>query len=351
MVVTLHPSRFALEPVFCLTLSLILAAFFFPLAASAQTKSGQRRVDEDGFVSIGGIDQWIAIHGEDARSPAILYLHGGPAEAQSPFLKEFVPWEKDFIVVNWDQRGSGKTFGKNGNATPDMTLDRMAKDAIEVADHARQRLGKKKVILVGQSWGAILGLAALQRRPDLFYAFVGTGQPVNWVLSIEDRERWARAQATAAGDTAAVKALDEAVTLPATDDKRLAASHKWRMSASDFEYLKTVQGRFVGPDPSAPKGDAADWAAGAEFAGPKLWPVITNFDARTLSRDLPVPFFVIQGRDDHVVSIDAAKSYVDSVRAPAKAFVLIDGGHFACFTDPDKFVGALRKYVLPLAKP
>jgi pimeloyl-ACP methyl ester carboxylesterase len=123
------------------------------------------------------------------------------------------------------------------------------------------------------------------------------------------------------------------------------------MSASDFEYLKTVQGRFVGPDPSAPKGDAADWAAGAEFAGPKLWPVITNFDARTLSRDLPVPFFVIQGRDDHVVSVDAAKSYVDSVRAPAKAFVLIDGGHFACFTDPDKFVGALRKYVLPLAKP
>jgi pimeloyl-ACP methyl ester carboxylesterase len=321
-----------------------------PLATSAQTKSGQRRVDEDGFVSIGGIDQWVAIHGEDARSPLILYLHGGPAEAQSPFLKEFVPWEKDFIVVNWDQRGSGKTFGKNGTLTPDITLDRMAKDAIAVADYARQRLGKKKVILVGQSWGAILGLAVLQRRADLFYAFVGTGQPVNWVLSIEDRERWARAQATAAGDTVALKTLDEAVTLPATDDKRLAASNKWRMSASDFEYLKSVQGKFVGPSLSPAKGDAADWAAGAEFSGPKLWRVITSFDARKLSLDMPIPFFVIQGRDDHVASFDAAKSYVDSIRAPAKAFVPIDGGHFACFTDPDQFVGALRKYVLPLTK-
>ena len=307
-------------------------------------------MDKEGFVSIGGIDQWVAIHGEDARSPVILYLHGGPAEAQSPFLKEFVPWEKDFIVVNWDQRGSGKTFGRNGTATPDMTLDRMAEDAIAVADYARHRLGKKKVILVGQSWGAILGLAAVQRRSDLFYAFVGTGQPVNWVLSIEERERWARAQATAAGDAAALKAMDEAVPLPATDEKRLAASNKWRMSASDWEYLKSVQGSFVGPDPSAPKGDAAEWTAGAEFSGPKLWPVITNFDARKLSLDLPIPFFVIQGRDDHVVSFDAAKSYIDSIRAPAKAFVPIDNGHFACFTDPDQFVGALRKYVLPLTK-
>jgi hypothetical protein len=63
-----------------------------------------------------------------------LYLHGGPAEAQSLFLKAFVPSEKDFIFVNCDQRGSGKTFGKHGNATPDMTLERMAKDAVGSSD-------------------------------------------------------------------------------------------------------------------------------------------------------------------------------------------------------------------------
>ena len=84
-------------------------------------------IDESGFVQIGGIDQWIAIQGRDRTNPVILYLHGGPGEAQSPFLDQFKPWERDFTVANWDQRGAGKTFGRNGAATPDMMLDRFVK--------------------------------------------------------------------------------------------------------------------------------------------------------------------------------------------------------------------------------
>lgn len=64
-------------------------------------------LDETGFVRIGGIDQWIAVQGRDRRNPAILYLHGGPGEAQSPFLVQFLPWRQDFTVINWDQRGAG----------------------------------------------------------------------------------------------------------------------------------------------------------------------------------------------------------------------------------------------------
>lgn len=59
-------------------------------SGTAQAKSP---INETGFVSIGGIEQWIAIQGEDATKPAILYLHGGPGEAQSPFLDTFAPWE------------------------------------------------------------------------------------------------------------------------------------------------------------------------------------------------------------------------------------------------------------------
>ena len=66
---------------------------------------------------------------------------------------------------------------------------------------------------------------------------------------------------------------------------------------------------------------------------------------RALGLDMPIPFFVIEGRDDHVVSVRAGRAYVAEVRAPIKAFVLIDGGHFALFTDPDQFVAALRRYV------
>jgi pimeloyl-ACP methyl ester carboxylesterase len=122
--------------------------------ARALSNAASAPIDETGFVPIGGIDQWMVIQGVDATNPAILYLHGGPGEARSPFLKLFLPWEQTFTVTNWDQRGSGKTFGRYGLSTHGMTLDRLVDDAIEVAQHVCGRLRKKKVILVGQSWGS-----------------------------------------------------------------------------------------------------------------------------------------------------------------------------------------------------
>jgi pimeloyl-ACP methyl ester carboxylesterase len=304
-------------------------------------------VDESRFVPIGDIEQWVGIQGEDNRNPIILFLHGGPAEAQSPFLKEFAPWEHDFTVVNWDQRGSGKTYGKNGAATPDMTVERMAADAIEVAQYALTKLAKPKLILVGHSWGALLGLYVIQRQPKLFSAFVGTGQPVNWTLTIEDRERWARAQAAMQGDTAALEALDDAASLPISDMKRVMASNEWRMSPSDKQYL-SIQRDFIGAPPFPTEGDVADWIAGSDFTGPKLWPTIVGFDARKQFPTVPIPFLVIEGRDDHTVSLDAAKQYVEQVSAPRKAFVSIEGGHFACFTNPGAFIDALERFVSAL---
>ena len=230
------------------------------LASPATAKD--RAVDEAAFVPIGGIDQWIAIQGQNARRPAILFLHGGPAEAQSPFLREFRPWEQEYTVVNWDQRGAGRTYGRNGPATPGMTVERMADDAIEVAQYACRRLHKARLILVGHSWGAILGLHAIKRRPDLFCAFVGTGQPVSWTLTLLGQEAWARRQATAAGDQATLKALDAAAQLPPGDWRRLVATNKYRMAPSDLAYLG-IQRAFMD---SRPTRRAAMWPTGSPAA-------------------------------------------------------------------------------------
>jgi pimeloyl-ACP methyl ester carboxylesterase len=272
-------------------------------------------IDESGYVRIGGIDQWVAIAGDDTSNPAILYLHGGPAEAQSPFLAAFRPWEHRFTVANWDQRGSGKTFERNGVSTPDVTVKRLALDAIEVADYVRQRLSKEKVILVCQSFGCIVGLNAARQRPDLFVAYVGTGQPVNWILSLEAREDFARQQMLAAHDTAALQTLDLAAELPPTSEKRLDASSKWRWSESDLQYLNREK-QFVASTSASPaeKADVAAWLAGGDFSGPRLWPEITSFDARRIT-EFSLPVFVI------------------------------DGGHFACFTDSSQFLAALEKLV------
>lgn len=317
-----------------------------PLRAAADaTPIGP--IDEQGFVRIGGIDQWIAIQGEDRSNPAILYLHGGPGEAQSPFLDQFRPWEHDFTVVNWDQRGAGKSFEKNGEATPDLTLERLTSDAVEVTRHVLNRLGQRKLVLLGQSFGAMLGLLVARRAPELYYAFVGTGQFVNNALTREYRERWARAQAMATHDEAGLKALDDVRTLPVNDWKRIGASRKWMMSPSDRVYLERQTG-FMGP-PDHPKPEAQAWVKGYGFESSGVAKESIVFDAMTEVPSLPVPYILIQGRDDHVTPFEPARSYWESVRSRGKVFAAIDGGHYACFTDTAQFLAALRKYVRPLA--
>jgi predicted alpha/beta-fold hydrolase len=87
-------------------------------------------VKEEMFIPIGGIEQWITIKGDDRNNPVVLFLHGGPGDAWSPFADAmFAGWEKDFTLVQWDQRGAGRTYGKTGpSIEPTMTIERMVQD-------------------------------------------------------------------------------------------------------------------------------------------------------------------------------------------------------------------------------
>jgi proline iminopeptidase len=311
-------------------------------------------IAEDGFVGIGGIDQWVSVRGRDLANPAVVFLHGGPAEAQSPFLQLFAEWERDFTVVQWDQRGSGKTFGRNGAATPGMTLDRMADDAIEVCQYAQKRLGKARVIVVGHSWGALLGQHAFRRNPGPFAAFVGTGQPVSWPRIVAGQCAFVLARAPAEPNPTAVTALEALEALgdfAPTDFAKYLVVRRWLnhyLPASDQAYL-ALQRRFMGEPPLPTTGDVGAWVAGGEFSGPRLLPAILAADLPALGYEMPVPYFVIEGRDDHITPVEAASDYASRIRARAKGLDLIDGGHFAVFTNPRQFVQVLTAKVRPLA--
>ena len=125
------------------------------------------------------------------------------------------------------------------------------------------------------------------------------------------------------------------------------ASSKWAASVSDEPYVKMIDD-FRGHAPY-PSGEVADWVNGARFSGNTIGPTMISMDMRTLGLDMAVPFFVFQGVDDHITGFEPARLYAESVRAPIKAFVPVDGGHYACFTNPNVFIGALNKHVRPLA--
>ena len=309
-------------------------------------------IDEARYVEVGGIQQWITIRGEDRNNPVLLFLHGGPGDATNPWgYAGFRLWLKHFTVVQWDQRGAGRTFGKNPDAPPQaITVARMTQDGVELADVLRKQLRKDKIILVGHSWGSILGVHMVKARPDLFYAFVGTGQVADPATSYTVAYRELLRKAETLKDERAIRELREVGPPPYPDGRGYGVQRKW---SNFFEGADAFISSMVGFALAAPGytlRDVNDWFDGQSVSAERLVPQTSALDARTLAGDFAVPVFVIQGAEDFTTPTSLARSFVDSIRAPAKAFVPIEGGgHFAVFMKSSAFLDQLVSRVLPLA--
>lgn len=315
------------------------------LAVDAKTGIAETR-----FVSLGGVAQWIQIRGEDRKNPVLLFVHGGPGSTVSPISALFRPWERHFTVVLWDQRDAGKTFVRNGPVP--MSLPRVAQDGIELAIFLRRHLHEPRIIILGHSWGTMVGLRMVHDRPDLFSAYVGTGQ----VVSIAEKEPIdydrTMARLRAAHDEDGVRTLTALGRPPyrSADQLSVERSLSERVDiASERHILRDMLPiALVAPDWSLwdlyQSLQASSYAEAATFAAD------ASYDARALGRDYRMPFFIITGSEDHITPTDLAKRYFDTIQAPVKAFMVLNGaGHDAILTEPDVFLHELVTRVRPAA--
>ena len=310
-------------------------------------------IDDARYVEIGGIPQWITIRGEDRSNPVLLFLHGGPGDATNPWgYAGFRSWLKTFTVVQWDQRGAGRTLGRNGPSLgPTISIERMARDGTELAELLRTTLKQDRIILVGHSWGSTLGVFMVKARPDLFYAFVGTGQVAdpsrNYAVAYAEVLKAARAR----GEQRAVEELERVGAPPWADGAGYRVQRKWAnlFEGADLFLSSTLGLALVAPGYSSK--DVNDWLDGQSLSAQRLVPQTNALDAKALGGEFAVPVFVFQGAEDFTTPTSLARSFVASIRAPRKAFVAIDGGgHFAVFMQSDAFLKELVARVLPLVK-
>ncbi len=311
-------------------------------------------IDEAAFVRIGGIDQFIQIRGEDRANPVILILHGGPGISMIGLTPVFQPWEKFFTVVQWDQRGAGKTYGRNGGAAEAslMTIDRMSKDGLEVAEYLRSHLRKNKIVVLGHSWGTVLGLRMVRQRPDMFSAYVGTGQLVDKQANEERSYALLMIKVHAAHDARATADLTRIGPPPYKSLETLYAQRKW-LSAYDTAAERDLTANMTPMVLFAPNYslmDILNFQAAIAFSQAVTYDEINGYDARKLGLAFAVPFFVFEGSEDNQTPTALAADYLSTVRAPVKRFVLLPGGgHSAMLTMPDVFLRGLLAYVRPLA--
>lgn len=307
-------------------------------------------IDEAKFIRVNGAEQWITIRGDDIGNPVILFLHGGPSEANSPFVEFYTPFEKDFVFVQWDQPGAGKSYIRAGRHQPKLTIQSMAADGIAVAEYVKTELRKPKIILIGQDWGGVLGVRMIEQRPDLFAAFVGTGQIIGMLGSQDPEYEYALRHATATHDKKMLAALEQLGPPPYNTLERTGQFQDCCRNPffppTDIAAIKRMQVVLV-VSPSLSIAEVYGWVKGLRTGEKELDMMLTTMeDLRKKDTAFSVPVFFIQGEDDNVTPTSLVADYISKLHAPAKKLDVVPGaGHFVMWTHPNEFVSLLREDV------
>jgi pimeloyl-ACP methyl ester carboxylesterase len=315
-------------------------------------------VQEAYAARIGGIDQWINVRGQDKDNPILLMAHGGPASPLIPTMWQFQrPIEEYFTVVNWDQRGAGRTYTRQDpNSYADtIHIDRYVDDAIEIAEYVRKRYGKRKVVLAGHSWGTIVGMKAALKRPDLFYAYVGIGQAIN----VRENERisfdYGMAQAKAHGNTEAVKEMQTIAPYPGNQPitrERIIIARKWAQYYGGLSAYRDESTYFYRAPSLSPEYEDCDRAAVDEGNVFSLGRILPEFLAVDMSRvrEFPIPVVMFMGRHDYTTPSQPTEAWLKQVKAPYKHGVWFEhSSHMIQWEEPGKVLLSLVQYVRPLA--
>ena len=323
---------------------IIFLSFSLPTVVKGQTKMSQKDatvlnpVSEENFVFINGIEQWVTINGNPSK-PVILFLHGGPGSPLSPYAEKlYKDLEKDFVVVQWDQRGTGRTFGKTApeELTPEylienpLSLELMANDGISVTQYLLKHLGKQKIILFGTSWGSALGVKMVSKHPELYYAYVGHSQIVDPVIDADfynkiykmaedNKDKEAKDKLNEIGkppyDRAKnvgqllriVKKYENLNSIPAPDD--------WFVLSPEYDNEKDNQNRSDGDDYSF-VNYAGDTKLGVQAMS-------ADIDFMKTNLDFQLPVYFIQGEEDILTPKEKTKAYFKKIKAPKKKYYLL----------------------------
>ena len=325
-----------------------MAASFFAVvlvAGSVHARSSVQRLEEASFITIGGIEQWVTTRGDDRGNPMLLLLHGGPGDVQSPFVSTYAPYERHFVLVQWDQRGAGRTFAKNGAAG--VTRETLIADAIDLAEQLHKRFPRTPLILFGHSWGTIIASGMAQQRPELFAAYVGTGQVASWAGTVQFQFDFLRQRYTEKGDTAALAAL-EAIGKP--DPKNVkqyfgfSRPIRQHMNASDTAWLTGLREAYVANGVTEETLKAI--GDGMNASGSALIGASVEGELSASATTFKIPYFVIQGWHDLFTPTSLVEAYFSRISAPKKRLIIIeDAGHFALATHQAEVIAALKAVI------
>lgn len=316
-------------------------------------------IDESKAVEIGGIRQWITIRGRNRSNPILLVIHGGPGAPDLPesYLYER-QWEDYFTVVQWDQRGAGKTYALNDPKAvePTLTPDRMVQDAEELTAYLRKTYSRQKIFVLGHSWGSYLGLRLAQLRPEWLYAYIGAGQMIDFAAQERAGYDWVLEKAKADGNAQAVKELEAIAPYPETDGStpidKINIERKWSVHYGGLTYGRSSYDIWEDAEQISPDYSEADFKAidrGSALSFRHLFPQMTRINLASSTR-FGCPIIIFAGRFDYTTASAPVKAWFDKVTAPSKRWVWFENSaHMMYLEEPGRTLVSLVQEALPMA--
>lgn len=308
--------------------------------------TGDNAISELNVVTIGGVEQWIYIRGKNRNKPILLMLHGGPGTGQIGFIREFqFDLEQHFVVVQWDQRGSGLSYSKK--IPPEsMNIDQFVQDTIEVTKYILNRLERQQLYLIGHSWGTILGILAVTHAPQLYKRYFGVAQVTH--VKSSDRISYTKLleKAQIENNEKAYEALFQ-IGPPPWNDLKHDRTHQ--------KYIETFGGGITHEGKMVRKillsllkskeytlRDCIRFLQGQFFSMKNLQAEILQLNLMERIDRVNIPIHFIMGKHDLTTPYEPTKKFFNKIEAPEKKWLMFENSaHSPMWEEPEKFMEVL----------
>jgi pimeloyl-ACP methyl ester carboxylesterase len=325
---------------------------FTPQIVDENGNIPENSIAELTMLELNGRKQWISLRGWDKNAPILLFLAGGPGGTQMAAVRhELSELEKHFVIVNWDQPGSGKSY--YAEKTQNITVDTYIEDGHALTKYLRERFSQEKIYLIGESWGSALGIFLASRYPEYYHALIGTGQMIDFVET--ERMDYAKALEIAEnnGDTALINRL-----IANGEPPYYGNDVTWK-SAVYLNYINNYMASL--PQISNPGYNTFRDIASAEyglldkinfFRGVirtfnEVYPQLYGIDLRKDYTKIDVPVYFFIGRYDFNAPTVLVEEYEQLLDAPDKGIVWFEHScHSPWINERNKFTQEVIKCFL-----
>lgn len=327
-----------------LTLVILIICLLLILFIPSRTPqiNGNNSVASIDKIELGGIDQYIMVRGRDISNPILLFLHGGPGYSQISFARKYQEeLEDSFIVVNWDQRGSGMSYSFD-IPKESMNREQFIEDSKELIDYLCKKYDKEKIYLAGHSWGSELGLYVVNQYPEKVAAFISMGQVVNGLESEVVSYDFIVDEAQNDNNQKALEELKKIGRPPYKNTvSDTTTQRKWLAKYGGVERKVNTLKDIILLSIFAPEYTGIDgikFALGSKFTADTMWG--QNYDVDFI-KDLPevkVPVYFCAGRYDYNTPSIIIEKYFNHITAPKKEIIWFEeSAHFPHIEEPEKF--------------